>query len=899
MKKRLFCIFIIVPFLFSCGVEIPESISIKTKAKYSFSFGKKDFDLKEYISAEKLTSSMEGNGKNPKVYVYNPQGNTKMQYLVSYPIDAVKVNLADKNFSDIELPTFEAKKIEQTIEVPKFSADASSVNTIKEIDINDMLFGTGGEAELKIAPVSIDESVLSGKSLSKADAETSNLNRDVKIQITDGGFSTMLLEQGYILIKRTDTASVKTNLTIELCDQNENIITSKTGVDFFKNEQVQLDLAEKTVTSQMKLYVYGEFSSASGSGGTSTYTLTPTVESMKIKEVKGLTLPEKTLNVENELTITTDSSFVSCQIEKGSVKLTSKIHSEVSGLNVISRNISLSQAITVNEDGWQKNESSTTILNRSYALDGKACSTNPIKIKFEGSVNYKLENASVTLENGASIKIEIIPECKVEKLKSVQLDLVNHKDGFTIEKVANNFGANIAGDVSKIVLNPSGLKITYKNELPVGNDFKVDYECELLGLKKNLVLKATGPSAEQTEEKDFCAQDKEITVTNSTSFVLEPKLHFPGAQETLEAGKEYYTTLTGIAPGATYSIFINVEPIFDWKSITIKMSESGLSGLSGEKDSNISLSSMFDSIKESCSNFGNISFNQIEVFLYFINPGVSGLDSESFKGKVFAKSNEGTVYILGSETEVEPLKFVNEQELKFNDSNEVVSRQIPSMASAHSKEIAKLFNSKEDGTGNKNTIKFGYDMNVGNSNSGNAKELDISKDFYEKLKKEDANEICIPIEARILVPLIFNISDTTKLDLKKLKNSNSEGEEATDFFNRSEATDMSSYEKFLEVIDSVNLKYEFSKEFLEYSDGSSSAKIYFGTSEHNFNLPLNSSSTRIKGEDVIDMLKTYPYKPELYVELPKGTVSVPYFTEAGISFSMEIFTDGKVSIWEK
>lgn len=893
MKKRLFCIFIIVPFLFSCGVEIPESISIKTKAKYSFSFGKKDFDLKEYISAEKLTSSMEGNKKAPKVYVYNPQGNTKMQYLVSYPIDAVRVNLADKKFSDIELPTFKAKKIEQTIEVPKFSADASSVNTIKEIDINDMLFGTGGEAELKIAPVTIDESVLSGKSLSKADAETSNLNRDVKIQITGGGFSTMLLEQGYILIKRTGTASVKTNLTIELCDQNENIITSKTEVDFSTNEQVQLDLAEKTVTSQMKLYVYGKFSS----DGTSTYTLTPTVENMKIKEVKGLTLPEKTLNVENELTISTDSSFVSCQIEKGSVKLTSKIHSEVSGLNVTSRNISLSQAITVDEDGWQKNESSTTILNRSYALDGKDFSKNPIKIKFEGSVNYKLENASVTLENGAPIKIEIIPECKVEKLKSVQLDLVNHKDDFTIEKVENKFGKNIAGDVSKIVLNPSGLKITYKNELPVGNDFKVDYECKLLGLSKNLVLKATGTSAEQTEEEDFCAQDKEIAVTNSTSFVLEPKLYFPGAQKTPEAGKEYYTTLTGIAPGATYSIFINVEPIFDWKSITIKMSKSGLSGLTGEQDSNISLSSMFDSIKGSCSNFGNISFNQIEVFLYFINPGVSGLDSESFKGKVFAKSNEKTVYILGSETEVKPLEFVNEQELKFNDSNEVVSRQISSKASAHSKEIAKLFNSKEDGTENKNTIKFGYEMNVGNS--GNDKELDISKDFYEKLKKENAEEICIPIEARILVPLIFNISDTTKLDLKKLKNSNSEGEEETDFFNRSEATDMSSYEKFLEVIDSVNLKYEFSKEFLEYSDGSSSAEIYFGTSEHNFNLPLNSSSTRIKGEDVIDMLKTYPYKPELYVELPKGTVSVPYFTEAGISFSMEIFTDGKVSIWEK
>lgn len=894
MKRKFFCLFILIPIFFSCGMEIPESISIKTKAKYSFSFGEKDFDLKEYISAEKLGSSMGSTEKDPKVYVYNPSGNTKMQYLVSYPIEAIKINLADKNFSEINIPTFEGKKIDQKIEVPKLAAD-SSAETVNEIDINEMLFGTDGEAQFNIEPVDISEAALGGQVLSKADAEEKNLKRDVNVQITDGGFSTMLLKTGTLLIERTGTSSVPTNLTVELCASDGTQIAVKENIDFSTSSSVSLELSGKTITPKMELFVYGSFES----GGSSSYKITPKIEDICISEVSGLTLPEKVITINNEITITPDTSFVSCEVESGFVQLASTVPSEVKGLKVISRNVELSESLSVKENDWNKTESEQTIFDRSYDLKGKNFSESPIKIKFEGSVNYKLENASVVLKNGEPIKIEILPECNISKLKSVVLDLKNHKDEFAIEKIENNFGAQIANDVSKIVLNPSGLKITYKNELPSGNDFKVSYKCELLGLDKELALKASGVLGSQTEEKDFCKQDKEIAVTDSTSFVLEPKLFFPGAAQNPEIGKEYYTTLTGIEPGNTYSILINVEPIFDWKSITVKMSESGLSGLKGEQDSKISLDSMFDSIKESFSDFGNISFKQIELYLYFINPGVSGLDTNSFSGKLYAKSGENTdekiVYILGSETESKPLDFVKEQELKFNDSKEVILTQDKSKASAYSSDIAKLFNSENKSTSS--TIKFGYDMTVSGSSGGaSSSEIEISKEFYEKLKKETAQDICIPIEARIIVPLIFDIADNTKLDLKKLKNNGKESSEETDFFNRSEATDMSSYEKFLEVIDSVNLKYKVSEDFLDYSNNAS-AKIYFGLPGKQFNLDLGKDTIAIKGSDVIEMLKTYPYNPEFYAELPKGTVTVPYFTDAKIAFSMEVITDGEVSIW--
>ncbi|MDO5766874.1 MAG: hypothetical protein Q4P83_04610, partial [Spirochaetales bacterium] len=86
---------------FSCDLETPERISIKTSGtNYEFPLGSGSFLIRDKMSASELRKNFSENlsegSEEIKVYDYNPtqSDDDVLQYLIKYPIKEVSLGLS-------------------------------------------------------------------------------------------------------------------------------------------------------------------------------------------------------------------------------------------------------------------------------------------------------------------------------------------------------------------------------------------------------------------------------------------------------------------------------------------------------------------------------------------------------------------------------------------------------------------------------------------------------------------------------------------------------------------------------------------------------------------------------------------------------------------------------------
>lgn len=911
MKKFLLpATAVFLSFIFSCNFEAPEKVSVVTDATYSFTVGEFKKSLSEYMSVEKIqeyVSKSDSGGVKYAVYDYNPPSNNvpnkkpMQKYLVDMTLAEIPVDvgayLEKMDFSDlnskgegislgqkIAIPNLSEKIETTTINFPDISKkfENETINIVKDLPI----------AEVDVAPGSAHE---------------------IKTTINKPDFKTATLYSGGIVLNviRTDgtpTPGFFTDFTFELLSEDGKLLSRAYNVDIASGSDIAsggkdifFDLGTKTITKELKLKIYGNVS-----GGTPStvnkYTLNAKFSpGTKFSKITGFTDEiGDSGDVEQYVTISTDETFVECEIASGSLEIVSKKPDGWTGVAAKlsdSRNISgaLELPATAKFDSV---EDSTAFIRKKMDL-AKSVFTKEHdstgKIIFKDRISFSCSNATLVFPNGEQPQVTLETACRIQKASYVVLDLSSKADMLNFSK-KTPFSGGMEDYVEEMTLVNSGLEISYKNTLPKGNDGDNAISMEIVsnllkiddtGEKKKIML------PQKSETFTSCSpEDEGIPVSPKTdSLDFDVKLILPRD----EGMPDNYAVLKNVDLDGEYEISVSAKPVFDWKSVKIKTPEG--SEIKGEEDTELSFDKLFSTMKDELGDesefIDNIKLVELPLYLYFQKPKLDSLSGMDFTGNIVLKTSAETKKDL-----LEPGGIIktNDIEIIKTDKDGVVISEFSEKNSSGYVDIAPLFNNSKS-----ENLKIVYDVGLGGLDGT----VEITKAEYEQLKSENKDApVSIKISARLVIPLALKLEapesagKVTKVNILKLAKKDS-GE---DLFERGEATSLEDIEKYIDLIESATLIYNIDNGLFSYAQSGKSGVILFetnlaGVKTPSYELSMGSGNEKIYTEDVKAMLRTYPFKPDIVASFPDGTLQISRNAEFKVNLAVKIHTNGKITIF--
>lgn len=904
MKKFLLpATAVFLSFIFSCNFETPEKVSVVTDATYSFTVGEFKKSLSEYMSVEKIqeyVSKSDSSGVKYAVYDYNPPSNNQpnkrpmQKYLVDMTLAEIPVDvgayLEKMDFSDlnskgegislgqkIAIPNLSEKIETTTINFPDISKKFEN-ETIKIVD-NQPIW------EVDVAP-------------------GSPLVIDTTINKPD--FKTATLYSGGIVLNviRTDgtpTPGFSTGFTFELLSEDGKLLSRVDNVDIASGgENIFFYLGTKTITKKLKLKIYGNVF-----GGTPTtvnkYTLTAKFSpGTKFSKITGFTDEiGDSGDVEQYVTISTDETFVKCEIASGSLEIVSKKPDGWTGVTAkLSDSGSISGALELPAtEKFDSVEDSTAFIRRKKDL-AKSVFTKEHdpsgKIIFKDRISFSCSDATLVFPNGEQPQVTLETACRIQKASYVVLDLSSKADMLNFSK-KTPFSGGMEDYVEEMTLVNSGLEISYKNTLPKGNDGDNAISMEIVsnllkiddtGEKKKIML------PQKSETFTSCSPEgQDIPVSPKTdSLDFDVKLILPRD----EGMPDNYAVLKNVDLDGEYEISVSAKPVFDWRSVKIKTPEG--SEIKGEEDTELSFDKLFSTMKDELGDesefIDNIKLVELPLYLYFQKPNLASLSGMGFTGNIFLKTSTETKDLLKSGGIIK----TNDIEIIKTDKDGVVISEFSEKNSSGYADIAPLFNSSKS-----ESPKIHYDVSLGGLDGT----VEITKADYEKLKSENKDApVSIKISARLVIPLALKLEapesagNVTKVNILKLAKKDS-GE---DLFDRGEATSLEDVEKYIDLIESATLIYNIDNGLFSYGQSSKSGDILFNTNlagveRPSYKLSMKSGNEKIYTEDVKAMLRTYPFKPDIIASFPDGTLQISRNAEFKVNLAVKIHTNGKITIF--
>lgn len=909
MKKFLLpATAVFLSFIFSCNFEAPEKVSVVTDATYSFTVGEFKKSLSEYMSVEKIqeyVSKSDSSDVKYAVYDYNPPSNNEpnkrpmQKYLVDMTLAEIPVDvgayLEKMDFSDlnskgegislgqkIAIPNLSEKIETTTINFPDISKkfENETINIVKDLPI----------AEVDVAPGSAHE---------------------IKTTINKPDFKTATLYSGGIVLKviRTDgtpTPDFSTDFTFELLSEDGKLLSKVDNVNIASGSDIAsggkdifFDLGTKTITKELKLKIYGNVS-----GGTPStvnkYTLNAKFSpGTKFSKITGFTDEiGDSGDVEQYVTISTDETFVKCEIASGSLEIVSKKPDGWTGVTAkLSDSGSISGALELPlAANFDSVEDSTAFIRKKMDL-AKSVFTKENdpsgKIVFKDRISFSCSNATLVFPNGEQPQVTLETACRIQKASYVVLDLSSKADMLNFQKKIP-FSGGMEDYVEEMTLVNSGLEISYKNTLPKGNGGDNAISMEIVsnllkiddtGEKKKIML------PQKSETFTSCSPEgQDIPVspkTDSLDFVV--KLILPRYE-----GKENWAVLKNVDLDGEYEISVSAKPVFDWLSVKIKTPEG--SEIKGEEDTELSFDKLFSTMKDELGDesdfIDNIKFEKLPLYLYFQKPNLASLSGMDFTGNIVLETSTEKTDLLASGKKIEPKDI----EIIKTDKDGVVISELSEKNSSGYADIAPLFNSSKS-----ESPKIHYDVGLGGLDGT----VEISKVDYERLKSENKDApVSIKISARLVIPLALSLDapetagDVTKVNILKLAKKDS-GE---DLFDRGEATSLEDIEKYIDLIESALLIYNIDNGLFSYGQSGKSGVILFdtnlaGVKRPSYELSMGSGNEKIYTEDVKAMLRTYPFKPDIVASFPDGTLQISRNAEFKVNLAVKIHTNGKITIF--
>lgn len=910
MKKFLLpATAVFLSFIFSCNFETPEKVSVVTDATYSFTVGEFKKSLSEYMSVEKIqeyVSKSDSSGVKYAVYDYNPPSNNQpnkrpmQKYLVDMTLAEIPVDvgayLEKMDFSDLNSKG-EGISLGQKIAIPNLS-EKIETTTIKFPDISKKFENETIEIydnlpiwEVDVAPGSAH---VIETTINKPDFKTATLYSggiDLNIIRTDG----------------TPTPGFSTDFTFELLSEDGKLLSMADNVDIASGsdiasggKNIPFDLGTKTITKNLKLKIYGTVS-----GGTPTtvnkYTLNAKFSpGTKFSKITGFTDEiGDSGDVEQYVTISTDETFVKCEIASGSLEIVSKKPDGWTGVTAkLSDSGSISGALELPATAkFDSVEDSTAFIRKKMDL-AKSVFTKENdpsgKIVFKDRISFSCSNATLVFPNGEQPQVTLETACRIQKASYVVLNLSSKADMLSFSK-KTPFSGGMEDYVEEMTLVNSGLEISYKNTLPKGNDGDNAISMEIgsvllkindTGEKKKIML----PQKSETFTS-YSPEDEGIPVSPKTdSLDFDVKLILPRD----EGMPDNWAVLKNVDLDGEYEISVSAKPVFDWLSVKINTPEG--SEIKGVEDTELSFDKLFSTMKDELGDesefIDNIKFEELPLYLYFQRPKLDSLSGMDFTGKIVLETSTGKEDLLASGKEIE----TKDSEIIKTDKDGVVISELSKKDSSGYADIAPLFNNSKS-----ENLKLDYDVCLG----GLDHTVEITKADYEKLKSENKDApVSIKISALLVIPLALKLeapeSDgkVTKVNILKLAKKDS-GE---DLFDRGEATSLEDVEKYIDLIESASLIYNIDNGLFSYAQSGKSGDILFNTNlagvkRSSYELSMESGDEKIYTEDVKAMLRTYPFKPDIVASFPDGTLQISRNAEFKVNLAVKIRTHGKITIF--
>lgn len=913
MKKFLLpATAVFLSFIFSCNFEAPEKVSVVTDATYSFTVGEFKKSLSEYMSVEKIqeyVSKSDSSDVKYAVYDYNPPSNNvpdkkpMQKYLVDMTLAEIPVDvgayLEKMDFSDLNSKG-EGISLGQKIAIPNLS-EKIETTTINFPDISKKF----ENETIKI----VDNLPIAEVDVAPGSAHVINTT------INNPDFKTATLYSGGIVLnvvrtQGTPTPGFSTDFTFELLSEDGKLLSRADNVDIAfgsdiasGGKNIPFDLGTKTITKKLKLKIYGTVY-----GGTpstvNNYTLNAKfAHGTKFSKITGFTDEiGGSGDVEQYVTISTDETFVKCEIASGSLEIVSKKPDGWTGVTAkLSDSGSISGALKLSKTAkFDSVEDSTAFIRKKMDL-AKSVFTKEDdstgKIIFKDRISFSCNNATLVFPNGEQPQVTLETACRIQKANYVVLDLSSKADMLNFSK-KTPFSGGMEDYVEEMTLVNSGLEISYKNTLPKGNDGDNAISMEIVSALLN--IHDTGNSSKimlpQKSETftSYSPEDEGILVSPKTdSLDFNVKLILP-RDEGISDNSDY-AVLKNVDLDGEYEISVSAKPVFDWLSVKIKTPEGP--EIKGEEDTELSFDKLFSTMKDELGDesefIDNIKLVELPLYLYFQKPNLASLSGIDFTGNIALKTSaDDSIDLLASGKRIEPKDI----EIIKTDKDGVVISEFSKKDSSGYANIASLFNKSKS-----ENLKLDYDVRLGGLDGT----VEITKAEYEKLKSENKDApVSIKISARLVIPLALELvapesaGKVTKVNILKLAKKDS----SSDLFDRGEATSLEDIEKYIDLIESASLIYNIDNGLFSYAQSGKSGDILFNTNlagvkRPSYELSMESGEEKIYTEDVKAMLRTYPFKPGIVASFPDGTLQISRNAEFKVNLAVKIHTHGKVTIF--
>lgn len=411
---------------FSCDLETPERISIKTSGtNYEFPLGSGSFLIRDKMSASELRKNFSENlsegSEEIKVYDYNPtqRDDDVLQYLIKYPIKEVSLGLSADGTNDMNFST--------KIEISNLNENIGQALKIEEKSYT--IIETGIES---VIPE----------------------NKGIPFNITAPTFSRIKLSAGSFKIsvnpEETVSEDFELNAKVILCDGSGNEIASSEERNIASgtgNSPLVLDLSGKILQPEMRFKLSGTM--RGGTAGTlHSFKVSMQADSFKIQKVTGLTMtaedigdldsnpetPDGCISFESDFDFSGVNDYlISAEIESGKMNVFSTIPEGWSGITAGIEKINVSQGegfkVSENEfsdETLSAEESTKYLFNKTAVLENQTIKPSNVagNVKVSGQVSVSFENATLIFDEAtANPEVEIGGSCKIDRIKSLKVNI--------------------------------------------------------------------------------------------------------------------------------------------------------------------------------------------------------------------------------------------------------------------------------------------------------------------------------------------------------------------------------------------------------------------------------------------------------------------------------------------
>lgn len=411
---------------FSCDLEAPERISIKTSGtNYEFPLGSGSFLIRDKMSASELRKNFSENlsedSEEIKVYDYNPTkcDDDVLQYLIKYPIKEVSLGLSADGTNDMNFLT--------KIEISNLNENIGEALKIEEKSYPIIETGT--------------DSVIPK-------------NKGIPFNITAPTFSRIKLSAGSFKISVNPENAVSEDFELSakviLCDESGNEIASseERNIAFGTGDSpLVLDLSGKILQPEMRFKLSGTMKG--GTAGTvHNFKVSMQADSFRIKQVAGLTMtaeeigdlddnpetPDGCVSFESDFDFSGINDYlISAEIESGKLNVFSTIPEGWSGITAGIEKINVSQGdgfkVSENEfsdETLSAEDAAKYLFNKTAILENQTIkpSDDAGNVKVSGQVSVSFENATIIFDEAtANPEVEIGGSCKIDKIKSLKVDI--------------------------------------------------------------------------------------------------------------------------------------------------------------------------------------------------------------------------------------------------------------------------------------------------------------------------------------------------------------------------------------------------------------------------------------------------------------------------------------------